>query len=469
MNANVIITATILAYIAVMIGVALYAKTRIDSADDYHLAGRRLGTFMLAGTLAATEIGGGSTIGVTAKAYGEWGLSAAWYVIATGIGIFLVAFIAPYMRRSMATTVPEIIGKIYGKPSHIVTSVLSVISLIALSAAQITACATIVSVLLHINFTLAVVLSGALLVFYTWVGGMWSLTMTDFIQFFIIVFGFGLGIVYIFWHHPEGFALLTEHLPAEKMASTKLGWGTIIGLIVMYFMTFCTGQEAVQRFYSARNEKVAIKGALLCGIVMVLYAFVPALFGLLAFALYPGIPANEALATLATGQLPPLFAGLVLSAVLFATMSSGSGDLLGAASISVKDIYYGYINPGAREAGHELRNSRIVVLVVGALGIAIALLSQQIIELLVFAFTIRATGPFAAYLFGLLTDAPPRQAGFISIVVGTLCGLIWQIIGQPWGIFAIIIGALASLATYLLCWAWVKRHPAQAQSEQHSV
>ncbi|MGK3143525.1 sodium:solute symporter family protein [Pantoea sp. C2G6] len=468
MSANVIITATIFAYIAVMLGVALYARTRIGNADDYHLAGRRLGTLMLAGTLAATEIGGGSSIGVTAKAYGEWGLSAAWYVIATGIGIFLVAFIAPSMRRSMATTVPEIIGKIYGRPSHIVTSTLSVISLIALSAAQMTACATIVSVLLHINFTLAIVLSGALLVFYTWVGGMWSLTMTDFIQFFIIVFGFALGIVYILWHHPAGFTLLSQHLPPEKLSATRLGWGTITGLIVMYFMTFCTGQEAVQRFYSARNEKVAIKGALLCGIVMVLYAFVPATFGLLAFVLYPGIPANEALATLATGQLPPLFAGLVLSAVLFATLSSGSGDLLGAASISVKDIYYGYINPAASEAGGELRNSRIVVLVVGAVGIVVALLSQQIIELLVFAFTIRATGPFAAYLFGLLAHSPPRQAGFISILAGTLGGVIWQIIGQPWGVFAIIIGALASLVSYLLCWAWVKKHPADTEGEQQA-
>ena len=449
MNAHYIIISTIVVYIAIMICVALYAKTRIKEADDYHLAGRRLGTFMLAGTLAATEIGGGSTIGVTAKAYGEWGLSAAWYVIATGIGIFLVAFIAPYMRRSMATTVPEIIGKIYGKPSHIITSILSIISLIALSAAQITACATIVSVLLNISFSLAVIASGALLIFYTWVGGMWSLTMTDFIQFFIIVFGFGIAILYILWHLPQGWSTIHAHIPVTKMSITKLGWGAISGLIVMYFMTFCTGQEAVQRFYSAKNERVAVKGALVCGIVMVGYAFVPAIFGLMAYALYPSSPATEALATLATGQLPPLFAGLVLSAVLFATMSSGSGDLLGAASISVKDIYYGYINRSDEGKIHELRNSRIVVLIVGVIGVVIARLSQQIIELLVFAFTIRATGPFAAYLFGLLSKSPSRKAGLISIITGTVCGLLWQFYGQPFGIFAIIIGAVASLIMYL--------------------
>ncbi|BDH47352.1 sodium:solute symport protein [Salmonella enterica subsp. enterica serovar Choleraesuis] len=455
MTTHGIILTTILLYVLFMIGVALYAKKRIRNSDDYHLAGRRLGVLMLAGTLAATEIGGGSTIGVTAKAYGEWGLSAAWYVIATGIGIFLAAFIAPYMRRSLATTVPEIIGKIYGKPSHLITSVLSVVSLIALSAAQMTACATVVSGLLEIPFAVAVILSGVLLVFYTWVGGMWSLTMTDFIQFFIIVFGFSLAIIYILWQQPEGAHALFARLPAEKMQTTKLGWGAIVGLIVMYFMTFCTGQEAVQRLCSAKNERVAITGALVCGIVMVLYAFVPALFGLVAVSIYPDINPNEALTTLAAGQLPPVFAGLVLSAVLFATISSGSGDLLGAASISIKDIYYGYIRPGEEDNGQALRNSRIMVLVVGALGIIIALASQQIIELLVFAFTIRATGPFAAYLFGLLASAPPRRAGFISIATGTVCGIAWQAAGQPFGIYAVIIGSLASLLSYLLVWKLV--------------
>ncbi len=451
MSGHIIIATTIVIYIIIMTGVSLYARSRIKNNDDYHLAGRRLGTIMLAGTLAATEIGGGSTIGVTAKAYGAWGLSAAWYVIATGIGIFLVAFIAPYMRRAMATTVPEIIGRRYGKSSYLITSILSVISLISLAAAQITACATVVSVMLNMPFTMALLIAGCLLVFYTWVGGMWSLSLTDFIQFFIIVFGFSFAIIYILLRDPQGWNSVFATLPPEKLSTTHLGWGAIIGLIVMYFMTFCTGQEAVQRFYSARNEKVAIHGALLCGIVITLYAFVPALFGLIAFASYPDIAANDALATVAVGKLPPLFAGVVLSAVLFATMSSGSGDLLGASSIMVKDIYYGFIYRGASPLpGEELKNSKRVVIAVGIIGIIIAFFSRQIIELLVFAFTIRATGPFAAYLFGLLADYVTPHAGLVSIIAGTLAGLAWQIAGQPFGVYAVIIGSLVSLFSFLL-------------------
>ncbi|EEX4923875.1 sodium:solute symporter family protein [Escherichia albertii] len=450
MNSHTIITITVIVYIIIMIGVSLYARTRISNSEDYHLAGRRLGTVMLAGTLAATEIGGGSTIGVTAKAYGVWGISAAWYVIATGIGIFLVAFIAPYMRKTMATTVPEIIGRRYGKISHLITSLLSVISLISLAAAQITACATVVSVMLNINFSVALLIAGGLLVFYTWVGGMWSLSLTDFIQFFIIVFGFSIAVIYILTNDPHGWTHIFHVLPKEKLSTTHLGWGAITGLIVMYFMTFCTGQEAVQRFYSARNEKIAIRGALLCGVVIAAYAFVPAIFGLIAWVYYPDIAANDALATVAAGKLPPLFAGVVLSAVFFATMSSGSGDLLGASSIMVKDIYYGFINKLPHTSESELKNSKRIVIIVGIIGIVIAFFSQKIIELLIFAFTIRATGPFAAYLFGLLADYVTPRAGLVSIITGTVSGIIWQIIGQPFGIYSIITGALMSLISFLI-------------------
>ncbi|QHM74670.1 Osmoregulated proline transporter OpuE [Mixta theicola] len=450
MSNHSIITVIVILYIIIMIGVSLYARTRINNSDDYHLAGRRLGTVMLAGTLAATEIGGGSTIGVTAKAYGEWGISAAWYVIATGIGIFLVAFIAPYMRRAMATTVPEIIGRRYGKGSHLITSILSVISLISLAAAQITACATVVSVMLNINFSVALLVAGCLLVFYTWVGGMWSLSLTDFIQFFIIVFGFSIAVIYILASDPAGWTHVFHALPQEKLSTTRLGWGSIIGLIVMYFMTFCTGQEAVQRFYSAKNEKIAIRGALLCGLTIAAYALVPAIFGLIASVYYPDIAANDALAITAADKLPPLFAGVILSAVLFATMSSGSGDLLGASSIMVKDIYYGFIDKKAHTSASELKNSKRIVIITGVIAIVIAFFSQQIIELLIFAFTIRATGPFAAYLYGLLADYVTPRAGLLSIIVGTLAGIVWQLLGQPYGIYAIIIGALMSLISFLI-------------------
>lgn len=444
----------IIVYMLIMLGIGFYSKTKVKDSTDYHLAGRRLGPIMVAGTLAATEIGGGSSVGVASKAYGEWGLSAGWYVVSAGIGIILVSFIAPYMRRAMATTVPEIIGRKYGTGSYVITSFLSIVSLVALTAVQITATATIINVLTGFSMTGSILISGATVMLYTWLGGMWSVTLTDFVQFFLIVFGFAIAVPFAL-SAAGGYDTVMANLPPEQLGFTKVGWSTIIGLIILYFMTFSTGQEAVQRYYSAKNEKTAVIGSLLCGVLMSLYAFIPAVLGLIALATFPEIQANNALATVSVELLPPVVAGLLLSGVISATLSSASGDMLGAATVYVKDIHQKFINKQITDQ-QELKISKQIVLVSGVLAIMISLFSQQIIPLLVFAFTVRSTGPFAAYIIGLIYERVSKNAGIWSIVLGTLTGFGWQLAEEPFGIMAVIAGSVVSLITFLLV-TWIDR------------
>lgn len=438
------------AYMLAMIGIGVYSRTRIKNTTDYHLAGRRLGVIMMAGTLAATEIGGGSSVGVASKAYGSWGLSAGWYVVCAAIGILLVSFIAPQLRRAMATTVPEIIGRRYGKTSQTLTAVLGFVALVALAAVQITATATIVTALTGLDAVPAIIITGLGVVLYTWLGGMWSVTLTDFVQFFFIVFGFALALPFAL-SAAGGWGSVVSRLPEGQLGFTKIGWPTIVGLIVLYFMTFSTGQEAVQRYYAARTPRVAVMGSILCGLLMTVYAFIPAVLGLIAKAQFPDIKENNALATVSTNLLPPIMAGVLLSAVMSATLSSASGDMLGAGTIWVKDLQplFGKTMTDAQ----ELSASKWTVAVVGLAATGIALASQQIIPLLVFAFTMRSAGPFSAFLFSLIWNKTSRLAALWSIIIGTVVGVVVQlspgfVIGG-WKVDPILPGALASLVTFL--------------------
>lgn len=441
-------------YMTSMIGIGLYASHKeVKGANDYLLAGRRLGPIMFAGTLAATEIGGGSSVGVAAKAYGSWGLSAGWYVTSAGIAILLVSFVAPMLRRAMATTVPEIIGRRFGRESYIISSILSIISLITLGAVQITATATILSVLLNIDFNTAIIVSGAVVVFYTTIGGMWSVTLTDFVQFFFILFGFAFAIPFAL-DSVGGWGWVVAQLPPEQLGFTKIGWETIIGLIIMYFMTFSTGQEAVQRYYAARDVKTAVWGSLLCGSLMTLYSFIPAILGLIALAAFPNIEANNALATVAVKLTPPWVAGIVLAAVISATLSSASGDFLGAATVFTKDIWEQYVKKDMTDK-ELLSFTRNSVLVFGSIGILISLASKAIIPMLVFAFTMRSTGPFAAFIFAFLWKKTTKNAGLASIVVGSIVGGYWQYLKEPYGIMAVIAGSLAGIIAFALT-TWIE-------------
>lgn len=217
----------------------------------------------------------------------------------------------------------------------------------------------------------------------------------------------------------------------------------------MYFMTFSTGQECVQRLFSAKDEKTAVRGSLLCGVLMALYSFVPAVLGLIALAIFPNINPNNAIATVATGLTPPLIAGLVMAAVISATLSAGSGDLLGASTVFTKDIYQHYINPKADDDS-IMRYSKIAVLIFGVIAIGISLYSKAIIPMLVFAFTMRSAGPFAAFVFGLTCKHVTKHAGIWSIIFGSIAGFIWQYLKEPYGIMAIIVGALVSTVIFII-------------------
>ena len=102
-----VVLGIVFAYLAMMLAIGYYASKRIKGNDDFMIAGRRLGPILMAGTLAATEVGGGSSLGVAEKAYGAWGLSAVWYVLTMTITFLLLAFIAPTLRAACVRTVPE--------------------------------------------------------------------------------------------------------------------------------------------------------------------------------------------------------------------------------------------------------------------------------------------------------------------------------------------------------------------------
>lgn len=447
-----VIWTILVVYMLANLAIGLWSMRKIQGSADYLLAGRRIGVLMTAGTLASTEVGGGSTVGVAARAYGSWGLSAGWYVVAAGIGVILVAFIAPMLRRAAATTMPEILERRYGRSAHLATLLLSMLANVALAGVQITASATIINVLTGLSQAASILISGVVLVFYTLVGGMWSVTITDIVHAVVLVVGF-VVCVPIALSAAGGWGSVVDRLPPGQLGFTKIGWPTIIGLVVMYFMTFSTGQECVQRLFAAKDEKTAVRGSLVCGLMMAAYSFVPAVLGLIALAEFPSINPNNAVASVATNLTPPVIAGLVMAAVISATLSAGSGDLLGASTVLAKDIYEHYLRPDASDAAMT-RFSRYAVLGFGILAIAIALLSGQIIPMLVFAFTMRSAGPFAAFLFGITTRRVTRAAAIWSIVAGSIVGFWYQLAGDQ--TVAIIAGALTSIVAFWVV-VWIDR------------
>lgn len=466
MNATQKTTLTIIIiYMIATVAIGLFASYRQkkksqsgNANEDFLMAGKSLGPLVLAGTLFAANTGGASTTGIATNVY-SYGISAAWYVIAAGIGFVLVSFVASYFRRSSANTVPQIIGMRYGKPSHIITAITSILALFMATGAQIIATASIINVLTGLDFNTAAIITTIVVIAYTMIGGFASVASANMMHVFFITVGMTIALFVMVKNEAiGGFGNLFEKAREVSLASngevdltsmTKIGFPTVLGYVAMYCMTFPTGQEIVQTFSSAKTGTAAKTGSMIAGLLSAVYAIVPALIGLMAYAFIDGYAAagisKSALADATVRFAPPLVAGIVLAAVVAATISSASGNMIGTATMFSNDIYKPYITKNNADPKKEVLVSRIVMTLAGLFGLGVALSNSNIISVMMSAFALRSAGPFAAFVCGLFWKDVTQKAGFVAILAGTLVSAIWIFaLKSPWGLSAIVPGAVVA-------------------------
>lgn len=460
----------ILLYMAATVAIGLIvskmkqSKEAKQSNDDFLMASKSLGPVVLAGTLFAANTGGASTTGIATNVY-TYGLSACWYVIAAGVGFVLVSFIAPYFRKAQANTVPEIISKRYGKASHIFTAFTSIAALFMATGAQIIATASIINVVTGVSFQMAAIITTVVVIVYTMVGGFKSVTAANLMHVLFITVGMTIAM-FIMVSNPAvgGFGALFEKAGQvsadlggglDLLSMTKIGIPTVIGYIAMYFMTFPTGQEIVQTYCSAKNGKAAMTGSVIAGVLSAVYAIVPAIIGLLAYTCIDGYALGgaqkNALAEATIRFAPSIVAGLVLAAIVAATMSSASGNMIGTATMFTNDIFTPYINKGQKDDQKEVWISRVTMVVVGLVGLFVALTASNVISVMMGAFALRSAGPFAAFICGIFYKNVTQRAGFISIVTGTVVAAVWiYVLNTPWGLSAMVPGGIAAFVVIFL-------------------
>ena len=324
----------VVAYLVGMLIVGfVVGKLKIKNSKDYMVAGRRMGLFMVAFSLSANNIGGGCTTGLAQKAFGNWGMSAIWYVLTASIAMIPLAYFAPKIRKTLAVTIPEVVGRRFGKLSSNFTAILSVLSLFCLTSSQIAASGGVINALIpSIPLNVCLVFAGIVIILYTTLGGMIADQISDLVQFIIILVGLAIATPIVL-KSAGGWAAISAKLPGEKLNFTQIGWASIIGYIFNYFCTFLAGPEMVSRFETAKDEKTARNASFLSAVLMAAMAVFPTLLGLAAFALkdeLPNLAANGSNAMVAvTGAYAPgIITGIISAAIICATMSSADSNLL---------------------------------------------------------------------------------------------------------------------------------------------
>lgn len=404
----------ILAYFGLMVGAGWYGMRRARNADDFLVAGRRLGYSFYAGTLAAVVLGGASTIGGVRLGY-LYGISGMWLVLMLGLGIVTLSLLFSRRLTSLGVyTVSEMLGNRFGAPPRVIGGVVMAAYDLMVSVTATLAIGTVFDVLLGIPRIPAIIIGGGLVVAYSALGGMWSITLTDLLQFGIMTVGiFGL-LLPMSVHRAGGWSGLHDRLPDSYFSVGSIGAGTIVTYFLIYFFGIIIGQDVWQRVFTARNHRVARVAGLGAGVYCMAYAVAGAVIGMAAKALLPNLAVpDNAFASVAKDVLPVGITGLVLAAALAAVMSTASACTLAASTILANDVV-------GRRGDGGMRTQRIYILAVGAVVVLVSCLVQDVVAGLTIAYNLLVGGLLVPIVGALFWPRATSRGALAAICSGSL-------------------------------------------------
>ncbi len=441
-----ILALVVIVYLTALIALGVFMGKRVALASDFLVAGRKLGLALTTATLAAVQLGAGVILGGSAMAaeFGLW--PGVWYGLGCGGGLILAGLlVASRMRRQGGYVPLDFFSFRFGERRWVrVWGWLSNIpSLLGIFVAQLMAAGSILTIF-GFGYTEGIVLVAAAIMLYSAAGGMWGVVAVDLVQLGTILIGIPLVAVAALWRLGDlgavSAALSSPFVP-EGMGSRA------VFLIVPFLLSISVSYDAFMRYQSARSEAVAKWGCILAGFIVIGLSLCVGVVGAVGRSLYPQVGHQEVIPHAIGALLHPVAAGLVVSALLAAVMSSSNCLLISLSGCFTRDLYNKVFNPGSRldELKHTKTLSRAVVVLSGVVGILIAHRASGILDTIII-FNYPYMGSMLVPLLGgvLLPNATAKGA-ISAMFVGGAIGVVSFFAGVPGrihGLFNVDLGLL---------------------------
>jgi len=422
----------IAAYFAFIVTKGIRRSRDITNSDDFLVAGRNIGWFFLLCTMGATVLGGGASIGAIGRTY-EWGIlmiviSSGWYIHF----IFSGLFVAPHFRRAELYTVAGFFGYRFGEKSRFMAFILSLFFSVGVLGAQIVAFGKIISTMIpQLSYFWAVMIGGGIVIIYSTAGGLLAVIHTDVYQFLILIAGFTITLILCVPDLAESTHRVSSVIPDDffKLDGGK-GWLFLVTTFIAFLLgeTFAPGYAT--RYCVARSVKDTKRGIVGAGAFLALtFPVIIFFIGLYARLNFPGIDSEMALPKTILRLNNPYVGGLIIAALMSAVMSSADSILNSSTAIVVKDLYEHYLVKSVSRPLNSLLLSRISSVVIGSLGILLALVLPNVIDLLLMTYNLWGPGIILPVIIGVFSKRKSptlnRQI-FITMLISTLATIIYM-------------------------------------------
>ncbi len=443
-------------YFAMVLGIGWMLRKKVSTSGDFLLSGRAVPVWITSLAFIAANLGAQELIGMAASG-AKYGIMTAhfYWVGAIPAMVFMGLFMMPFYYGSKARSVPEYLKMRFDEKTRGFNAFTFAVMTIFSSGISMYVMGLLMHLVLGWSFSTSVLATAAIVLAYTYLGGLTSAIYNEVLQFFLIVAGFA-PLAILSCVKAGGWHGIVSRLPSNMTHSwTHMGsaadnpmgvevFGMVAGLgFVLSFGYWCTNFLVVQRAMAADSMSAARRTPLLGAIPKMFLPFVVILPGIAAVALAQMSAAggahlydlpvklsggvwvkdyDQVLTTLMAKFYPAGILGVGLTGLMASFMSGMAGNVTAFNTVFTYDIYQSYIRKGAPDR-HYLTVGRMTTIVGVALSIGAAYLAQyynNIMDLLQFVFGFVNAPLFATFLLGMFWKRATANGAFFGLVTGTV-------------------------------------------------
>ncbi len=441
MNFRMIDWLIILVYLAGSVGLGIWAKKFVEDLTGYMVAGRRVRTSLGIATFVATELGT-----VTFVYYGELGYVSGFSCFIIGL-LALVAytlvgktgFVIEALRRYRVMTIPEFYEMRYSRTVRLIGGIILFIGGVLNMGIFLKFDGIFLSEVMGFGpdaLVLTMTIMLLVVIAYTVLGGMFSIVVTDFMQFVVLAIGMLVATIAVLVRVDFGSMASAVRLAfgpegVDPFANPRFGWTFVVWIFVCSVAAAALWQPGASKALASESPSVARKVFFWTGLTFAGRAMVPMFWGVAALAYFgTGLPTAAAMPKLLGDVVPSGFLGILVAGMLAASMSTYSAYLLAWSSVLARDVIACF-----RKADLSPKTT-IRVIRTGAIAIGLFLL----------VFGLWYAIPDTAFQYLYVTGAM-YTAGALGCVAA---GVYWKRANTPGAFASLILGAITPAAFLIL-------------------
>jgi SSS family solute:Na+ symporter len=435
-------------YFAFVLGIGWIVKRKVATSEDFLTSGRSVPVWITSLAFIAANLGAQEVIGMCASG-AKYGIMTAhfYWIGAVPAMLFVGVFMMPFYYGSRARSVPEYLKLRFDEKTRALNACSFAVMTVFSSGISMYALGLLFQLVLGWSFTASVLLSAAIVLIYTFLGGLTSAIYNEVLQFFLIVLGFApLAIMSVL--KAGGWSGMSQRLPPvmthawsylKDPSQNPMGveiFGLVAGLgFVLSFGYWCTDFLVVQRAMAAESMSAARRTPLIAAFPKMIMPFIVIVPGVAALALSKmalgyalpvkadgGPDYDQAMTTLMAQFYPSGMLGLGLTALMASFMSGMAGNVTAFNTVWTYDLYQGYIRKHAPDS-HYLMVARFTTVVGVGLSVGTAYLASHfnnIMDFLQLVFGFVNAPLFATFLLGMFWKRATGHGAFTGLLAGTL-------------------------------------------------